>query len=80
MPGSDLLKAVHAYVSDFYARNYGYGEGVRGEGADWRSLDETALLAVGVLLEEACVSSRFEMVVIVITSSAVHCKLSLLRA
>lgn len=44
LPDSDLLKAVHAYASMFYGR--------RGGKADFRSLDETALLAVGVLLEE----------------------------
>ncbi|KAI9779322.1 MAG: hypothetical protein M1839_007430 [Geoglossum umbratile] len=45
LPGSDLLKAIHTYASDFYARNGGTH--------DWRSMDETALLAMGVLLEEA---------------------------
>lgn len=44
LPDSDLLKAVHAYASMFYGR--------RGGKADFRSLDETALMAVGVLLEE----------------------------
>lgn len=44
LPDSDLLKAVHAYASMFYGR--------RGEKGDFRSLDETALMAVGVLLEE----------------------------
>ena len=47
LPESDLLKAVHAYASDFY------GRAVKGRGAvDFESLDETALLAVGVLMEE----------------------------
>ncbi|KAL9004555.1 MAG: hypothetical protein Q9188_002624, partial [Gyalolechia gomerana] len=47
LPDSDLLKAVHAYASDFYGK-------VLGEEArvSWRSLDETALMALGVLLEE----------------------------
>lgn len=44
LPDSDLLKAVHAYASMFYGR--------RGGKADFLSLDETALMAVGVLLEE----------------------------
>lgn len=44
LPDSDLLKAVHAYASIFYGR--------RGGKADFRSLDESALMAVGVLLEE----------------------------
>lgn len=35
---------MHAYAAGFYART--------GGAADFRSLDETALLAVGVLLEE----------------------------
>jgi UAF complex subunit Rrn10 len=48
LPDSDLLKAIHAYVSDFYSS--------RGEDRgmfDFRSLDETALIALGLLLEEA---------------------------
>lgn len=44
LPDSDLLKAVHAYASNFYGR--------RGEKADFCSLNETALMAFGVLLEE----------------------------
>ena len=48
LPESDLLKAVHAYASDFYA------SATENAGAnDWRSMDETSLLAVGILLEEA---------------------------
>ncbi|KAF6235724.1 hypothetical protein HO173_005919 [Letharia columbiana] len=47
LPESDLLKAIHAYAADFY------GRAVKGRGmVDFESLDETALLAVGVLLEE----------------------------
>ncbi|KAI9772030.1 MAG: hypothetical protein M1840_001318 [Geoglossum simile] len=45
LPDSDLLKAIHTYASEFYARN--------GGSYDWRSMDETALLAMGVLLEDA---------------------------
>lgn len=44
MPDSDLLKAVHAYAAGFYGRT--------GRTAAFGSLDETALIAVGVLLEE----------------------------
>ncbi|KAK4693497.1 hypothetical protein P7C71_g3915, partial [Lecanoromycetidae sp. Uapishka_2] len=47
LPESDLLKAVHAYASDFYDRatvNHGI--------VDFESLDETALLGLGILLEE----------------------------
>jgi hypothetical protein len=48
LPNSDLLKTIHAYASDFYA-NATPDEGKR----DFKSLDETALLAMGILLEEA---------------------------
>ncbi|KAI9794853.1 MAG: hypothetical protein M1816_002981 [Peltula sp. TS41687] len=52
LPDSDLLKAVHAYAADFYARaTTDAGKG------DWRSLDETALMALGILLEEAAVEA-----------------------
>ncbi|KAL8756784.1 MAG: hypothetical protein Q9199_002708 [Rusavskia elegans] len=47
LPDSDLLKAVHTYTSDFY----GKGLGSKAE-VDFRSMDETALMCVGVLLEE----------------------------
>lgn len=48
LPDSDLLKAVHCYSSDFYSK------ATRRRGAgDWRSMDETALLAFGILMEEA---------------------------
>lgn len=48
LPDSDLLKTIHAYVSDFY------GSGVlENRELDWGSMDETALMAMGVLLEEA---------------------------
>ncbi|KAE9378141.1 hypothetical protein N431DRAFT_528281 [Stipitochalara longipes BDJ] len=48
LPESDLLKALHSYTSDFYSRATADG----GTG-DWRSLDETALIAFGILMEEA---------------------------
>ncbi|KAK6423585.1 hypothetical protein LTR95_016513 [Oleoguttula sp. CCFEE 5521] len=48
LPSSDLVKAIHAYASDFYAHAMpDVGE------HNVRSLDETALLALGILLEEA---------------------------
>lgn len=47
LPNSDLLKAVHVYASDFYLR----ATSSRGQG-DFRSMDGTAMLALGVLLEE----------------------------
>ncbi|KAM0418872.1 hypothetical protein ACHAPT_012239 [Fusarium lateritium] len=48
LPESDLLKAVHGYASAFYAAR----DGGR-NGPDERSMDETALIAFGILLEEA---------------------------
>lgn len=48
LPDSDLLKHIHMYVSDFYSA--GHLEDTRD---DFRSMDETALLAMGILLEEA---------------------------
>ncbi|PGH12907.1 hypothetical protein AJ79_04007 [Helicocarpus griseus UAMH5409] len=48
LPDSDMLKAIHTYASDFYSRatlDQGH--------ADWQSMDETALIALGILLEEA---------------------------
>lgn len=48
LPDSDLLKAVHTYASDFY------GSGHLGDTSeDFQSLDETALIAIGILLEES---------------------------
>jgi len=48
LPDSDLLKTIHAYTSDFYANAT-----IDGGKSDFKSLDETALLAMGILLEEA---------------------------
>ena len=48
LPDSDLLKAIGAYASDFFS-----AATLDGGRHDYRSLDETALLAVGILLEEA---------------------------
>ncbi|KAK3989245.1 membrane protein [Cladorrhinum sp. PSN332] len=57
LPESELLVCLHSYVSKFYdfagARE---GEGRKEERrvvVDERSMDETALLALGILLEEA---------------------------
>ena len=47
LPDSDLLKAIHAYASDFYSRATANGGLL-----DFESLDETALLGLGILLEE----------------------------
>ena len=47
LPESDLLKAIHSYASDFY------GRALKGKGkVNFESMDETALLAAGVLMEE----------------------------
>lgn len=48
LPESDLLKAAHAYASDFYSKaTPDCGK------QDFRSLDGSALIAIGCLLEEA---------------------------
>jgi len=47
LPESDLLKAIHTYASDYYGRST-----TNKGAADFESLDETALLALGILLEE----------------------------
>jgi hypothetical protein len=48
LPDSDLLKAVHAYAADFYS-NATLDRGKH----DSRSMDGSALIAIGCLLEEA---------------------------
>jgi len=67
LPDSDLLKAIHAYTSDFYGamRMAAHDSRKRSDrrkrnhsssymrGSDFGSLDETALLAFGVLMEES---------------------------
>ncbi|KAI3326124.1 hypothetical protein HD806DRAFT_435425 [Xylariaceae sp. AK1471] len=56
LPDSDLLKTIHSYVSHFYGdlpANKRTVHGDTGEGVSERSMDETALLAFGLLLEEA---------------------------
>ncbi|KLJ06144.1 hypothetical protein EMPG_10438 [Blastomyces silverae] len=55
LPDSDMLKAIHTYASDFYA-NATLDQGH----ADWQSMDETALIALGILLEEAAHESLGE--------------------
>ena len=57
LPPSDLLKAVHSYAGRFY---YAFGKNGRrnarfdcGKNIGERTMDETALLALGILLEEA---------------------------
>ncbi|KIX00323.1 uncharacterized protein Z518_10462 [Rhinocladiella mackenziei CBS 650.93] len=48
LPESEMVKAIHSYASDFYS-SATVDKGMY----DFRSLDETALLAMGILLEEA---------------------------
>lgn len=50
LPESDLLKAIHGYTSNFYSAKH---RDSRGGDVNERSMDETALLAFGILLEEA---------------------------
>ncbi|KAL8795352.1 MAG: hypothetical protein Q9182_007541, partial [Xanthomendoza sp. 2 TL-2023] len=47
LPDSDMLKAVHTYSSDFYGRALPKKAVV-----DFGSMDETALMCMGLLLEE----------------------------
>lgn len=63
LPESDLLKAIHTYTSRYYGavernrarrqRGQAPQPGMPRHGVDERSMDETALLAFGILLEEA---------------------------
>ncbi|KAI1128852.1 hypothetical protein F5Y10DRAFT_166654 [Nemania abortiva] len=56
LPDSDLVKAIHSYASNFYGdlpANKQTISSTTGEGVSERSMDETALLAFGILLEEA---------------------------
>jgi hypothetical protein len=56
LPDSDMLKAIHSYSSHFYCAMVPGDRGDVGLGQtsiDEQSMDETALLAFGMLLEEA---------------------------
>ncbi|KAK0728713.1 hypothetical protein B0T26DRAFT_748884 [Lasiosphaeria miniovina] len=56
LPASDLLKSIHGYASKFYeamADRLGPRSATGSGMIDERSLDETALLSFGILLEEA---------------------------
>lgn len=55
LPESDTLKALHTYVSDYYAFAT-----PNGGATDWRSFDGTALLALGILLEETAADALGE--------------------
>lgn len=48
LPDSNLLKALHFYISEYYSKAI-----PEDQVKPWRSLDETALLALGILVEEA---------------------------
>jgi hypothetical protein len=47
LPSSELLHAIHAYASDYYQHATTNG-GID----DYRTMDETALISMGILLEE----------------------------
>ncbi|KAK2882445.1 hypothetical protein FQN49_000337 [Arthroderma sp. PD_2] len=68
LPDSDLLKAIHAYTSDLY----GNGTVDRGQSA-WRSMDETALIALGFLLEEVATEALEETGDMVFVEGEVAC-------
>ncbi|RBQ64507.1 hypothetical protein FVER14953_02721 [Fusarium verticillioides] len=53
LPDSDLLKAIHAYTSAFYSVRNRERQPPDSRNITERSMDETALLAFGILLEEA---------------------------
>ncbi|KAM0344556.1 hypothetical protein ACHAPU_007330 [Fusarium lateritium] len=53
LPESDILKAIHAYTSAFYSATNRERQHPDNRNVTERSMDETALLAFGILLEEA---------------------------
>lgn len=53
LPESDLLKAIHAYASSYYSARNRERQATDDRNVTDRSMDETALLAFGILLEEA---------------------------
>ncbi|KAF7586127.1 hypothetical protein BBP40_009423 [Aspergillus hancockii] len=55
LPTSDLLEAIHAYSADFYD----HATPDRGRD-DYQSMDETALIAMGILMEEMAKESLGE--------------------
>jgi hypothetical protein len=55
LPHSELLISLHAYISEFYGCSI-----PRKSKKAWRSMDETALLAMGILIEEAAKESLGE--------------------
>ncbi|KAE8354534.1 hypothetical protein BDV28DRAFT_156121 [Aspergillus coremiiformis] len=55
LPSSDLLEAIHAYSADYYD----YATADHGHD-DYQSMDETALIAMGILMEEMAKESLGE--------------------
>ncbi|OOF98292.1 hypothetical protein ASPCADRAFT_205548 [Aspergillus carbonarius ITEM 5010] len=55
LPSSDLLEAIHAYSADYYD----HATIDRGRD-DYQSMDETALIAMGILMEEMAKESLGE--------------------
>ncbi|KAH6697201.1 hypothetical protein F5X68DRAFT_2872 [Plectosphaerella plurivora] len=53
LPESDMLKALHLYSSHYYAALRRRSDVTSRGGIDENSMDETALIALGILLEEA---------------------------
>lgn len=47
LPSGDLLSSLHAYISKLYSRT-----GEPGAQKAWKCMDETALIALGILMEE----------------------------
>ncbi|PSN60626.1 hypothetical protein BS50DRAFT_593719 [Corynespora cassiicola Philippines] len=47
LPSGDLLEALHAYMSNYYAKSQ-----EQGGRKVWKCMDETALIALGILMEE----------------------------
>ena len=52
LPNSDLLKVLHTFAASYYSRT-----GREGGSWDFRTMDETALLALGILVEESVAQS-----------------------
>ncbi|CAK38904.1 hypothetical protein M747DRAFT_335141 [Aspergillus niger ATCC 13496] len=55
LPCSELLEAIHAYSADFYDHAT-----IDGGRDDYQSMDETALIAMGILMEEMAKESLGE--------------------
>ncbi|KAK3301442.1 uncharacterized protein B0H64DRAFT_38366 [Chaetomium fimeti] len=78
LPDTNLLRSVHGYASRFYdaaAGRLGPRCVVGARAIDERSMDETALLAVGILLEEASRESLGKRGDVVFTEASTEPKL-----